>query len=76
MNKKNNHINRRDFLKIVGAGTVTATTALYGCGNKNGSQNKNNLQTDGAMTYRQTQHGDDVSSVSYTHLTLPTILRV
>ena len=47
MNKKNNHINRRDFLKIVGAGTVTATTALYGCGNKNGSQNKNNLQTDG-----------------------------
>ena len=72
MNKKNNHINRRDFLKIVGAGTVTATTALYGCGNKNGSQNKNNLQTDGAMTYRRNPHGDDVSLLGYGCMRWPT----
>ena len=72
MNKKNNHINRRDFLKIVGAGTVTATIALYGCGNKNGSQNKNNLQTDGAMTYRQNPHGDDVSLLGYGCMRWPT----
>lgn len=65
MNKKKNHINRRDFLKIMGAGTVTATAALYGCGNKNGSQNKNNLQTDGTMTYRRNPHGDDVSLLGY-----------
>ena len=72
MNKKNNHINRRDFLKIVGAGTVTATIALYGCGNKNGSQNMNNLQTDGAMTYRQNPHGDDVSLLGYGCMRWPT----
>lgn len=72
MNKKKNHINRRDFLKIMGAGTVTATAALYGCGNKNGSQNKNNLQTDGTMTYRRNPHGDDVSLLGYGCMRWPT----
>ena len=34
-NDKKGNINRRDFLKIMGAGTITATAALYGCGNGN-----------------------------------------
>lgn len=72
MNKKKNHINRRDFLKIMGTGTVTATAALYGCGNKNGNQNKNNLQTDGTMTYRRNPHGDDVSLLGYGCMRWPT----
>lgn len=32
MEKQNNHIDRRGFLKIVGISAATTTAALYGCG--------------------------------------------
>lgn len=30
-NNNNNKINRRDFFKLAGAGTLASATALYGC---------------------------------------------
>ena len=44
-----NKINRRDFFKLAGAGTLASAAALYGC-----SGNKNNGQDD--LSY-QPQHG-------------------
>ena len=36
-----NKINRRDFFKLAGAGTLASAAALYGCsGNKNNGESK------------------------------------
>ena len=58
--KEKRNINRRDFLKIVGAGTLSATALLYGCDNKN-TAGSNTLQPSGTMTYRTNLHGEQVS---------------
>ena len=40
-NNNNNKINRRDFFKLAGAGTLASATALYGCsGQKNSSDSE------------------------------------
>ncbi|WP_455672659.1 aldo/keto reductase [Phocaeicola sp.] len=72
------HINRRDFLKIVGITAATSTAALYGCGLKNGSDSGNraagSVPTD-KMTYRSFPGlGDDkISILGYGCMRWPTI---
>ena len=55
MEKQNNHIDRRGFLKIVGISAATTTAALYGCGSGTKSSQGRNasspVPTD-QMTYR------------------------
>ena len=51
-----NKINRRDFFKLAGAGTLASAAALYGCsGNKNNGESESaalgEIPTD-KMTYR------------------------
>ena len=56
-------MNRRSFLKILGAGTV-ATTGLIGC--KNDKQQAYSLEPTGEMTYRKNpKTGEDVSLLGY-----------
>lgn len=58
-------INRRDFLKILGAGSL-ATTGLSGCASKR------NASSDGEMTYRiNPNNGDKVSLLGYGMMRLP-----
>ncbi len=70
MEEKNNKgINRRNFLKIAGVGSVAATAAMYGC------KPKNTVSAEGGalgevpadkMTYRINPHtGDKVSLLGY-----------
>lgn len=62
-NKKN--ISRRNFLKIVGITTTTATTMLYGCRFKQESRQGNDVSV-GQMTYRtHPESGDKVSLLGY-----------
>lgn len=77
MEKKNrNKIDRRKFLKLLGAGAVTTTAALYGCQPKNGNGAANGSEevpTD-QMTYRiNPSTGDKVSLLGYGCMRLPTI---
>ncbi len=61
-----NKINRRDFFKLAGAGTLASAAALYGCsGNKNNGESESaalgEISTD-KMTYRTNPNtGDRVS---------------
>lgn len=74
-NKNKKEINRREFLKVLGAGTVVTAAALHGCRPRNNSANGNmaNQQT-GEMTYRvNPTTGDKVSLLGYGCMRLPTI---
>jgi predicted aldo/keto reductase-like oxidoreductase len=76
MEKKNKiDLNRRDFLKISGAGAVAATAAMYGCGTNNktsdGGGAIGEVPTD-KMTYRvNPRTGDRVSLLGYGMMRLP-----
>ena len=78
MEKKN--ISRRSFLKIFGAGSVTAVATLAGCkgGNKAGVQAaeeyKNQVEPPiGKMTYRENpKTKEKVSVLGYGMMRLPT----
>ena len=65
-----NKINRRDFFKLAGAGTLASAAALYGCsGNKNNGESESaalgEISTD-KMTYRTNPNtGDRVSLLGY-----------
>ncbi|WP_322932687.1 aldo/keto reductase [Bacteroides sp. CG01] len=78
MNKKNKkEIDRRKFLKVLGAGAVTTTAAMYGCSYQSDSAaingNPGDIQT-GEMTYRTSPStGDKVSILGYGCMRLPTI---
>lgn len=78
MNKKNKkEIDRRKFLKVLGAGAVTTTAAMYGCSYQSDSAaingNSGDTQT-GEMTYRiSPSTGDKVSILGYGCMRLPTI---
>ena len=78
MNKKNKkEIDRRKFLKVLGAGAVTTTAAMYGCSYQSDSAaingNSGDTQT-GEMTYRTSPStGDKVSILGYGCMRLPTI---
>lgn len=73
-NKK--QIDRRKFLKLLGAGAAT-TVALYGCGSKNNTAAKGSgagSVPTGQMTYRiNPSTGDKVSLLGYGCMRLPTI---
>ena len=76
MEKKNKGMDRRRFLKTLGAGAAATTAALYGCHPKNtGSSGEENgeVSTD-RMTYRTNPStGDKVSILGYGCMRLPTI---
>lgn len=78
MDKKNKKaIDRRKFFKILGAGAVTTTAAVYGCGSKGNSAASGSatgsVPTD-QMTYRiNPTTGDRVSLLGYGCMRLPTI---
>lgn len=78
MNKKNKkEIDRRKFLKVLGAGAVTTTAAMYGCSYQSDSAAINGSSGDtqtGEMTYRTSPStGDKVSILGYGCMRLPTI---
>ncbi len=78
MNKKNKkEIDRRKFLKVLGAGAVTTTVAMYGCSYQSDSAAINGSPGDtqtGEMTYRTSPStGDKVSILGYGCMRLPTI---
>ncbi|WP_289126549.1 aldo/keto reductase, partial [uncultured Bacteroides sp.] len=72
-----NKINRRDFFKLAGAGTLASAAALYGCsGNKNNGDSESaalgEIPTD-KMTYRTNPNtGDRVSLLGYGCMRWPT----
>lgn len=75
---KNQHINRRDFLNIVGITAATTTAVLYGCAPKDqggsGSKASSPVPTD-QMTYRTFPGlGDKVSLLGYGCMRWPTTL--
>lgn len=74
---KNKHINRREFIKIVGISTATTTAALYGCSPKNGAASETDdpeyVPTD-KMSYRSFPGIEDsVSLLGYGCMRWPTI---
>ena len=73
---KKKDIDRRKFLKILGAGAVTTTAAMYGCKSENHSattEHPGNIPTD-KMTYRTNPTtGDHVSLLGYGCMRLPTV---
>ena len=84
MDKNNNHnnnnsnkINRRDFFKLAGAGTLASAAALYGCSGKNNSSDCESaalgeIPTD-KMVYRTNPTtGDRVSLLGYGCMRWPT----
>lgn len=78
MEEHNKHIDRRDFLKIVGITAATSTASLYGCSPKSGNDSAGNplgpVPT-GQMTYRSFPSlGDEkVSLLGYGCMRWPTI---
>ena len=77
MEKQNNHIDRRGFLKIVGISAATTTAALYGCGSGTKSSQGRNasspVPTD-QMTYRSVGGiKDKVSLLGYGCMRWPTV---
>lgn len=71
----NKEINRRQFLKIFGAGTVASAALLTGCSKNNGKTAGNkasNDETTGQMTYRTDLHGQKVSLLGYGCMRFPT----
>lgn len=77
MNDKNKKkINRRDFFKLAGAGTVASAAALYGCSNKSNSGSESaargEIPTD-KMVYRTNpKTGERVSLLGYGCMRWPT----
>ena len=74
-NRNKIDLNRRDFLKITGAGAVAATAAMYGCGPNNKTSAAGGaigeVPTD-KMTYRvNPRTGDRVSLLGYGLMRLP-----
>mgnify|MGYP002516517324 CR=1 FL=1 len=66
---------RRDFIKILGAGTVTATAALAGCRNTTPTGgNENQEPPKGKMTYRvNPKTKEKVSLLGYGMMRLPVV---
>ncbi len=69
-------MNRRQFLKSLGAGALTATALAAGCDNPNQTQAEGfalgEVPTD-KMTYRTGTHGEKVSLLGYGWMRLPTV---
>ncbi|MCQ2193515.1 MAG: aldo/keto reductase [Paludibacteraceae bacterium] len=76
-NKDKNRMNRRAFLKMLGGGTLLASTSLVGCNSNNGERGSSSLsgvKPAGDMTYRVSPtSGDKVSILGYGCMRLPTV---
>lgn len=76
MEKKYKGMDRRHFLKVLGAGAATTAAALYGCAPKNNASSDTghgNASTD-KMTYRiNPSTGDKVSLLGYGCMRLPNV---
>ncbi len=73
--KEEKTINRRQFLKFLGAGSVAAAATLSGCSDKNKATTVSELgeiPTD-KMTYRTDSHGQKVSLLGYGCMRFPTV---
>lgn len=73
--KEDKTINRRQFLKFLGAGSVAAAATLTGCSDKNKATETSELgevPTD-KMTYRTDSHGQKVSLLGYGCMRFPTV---
>ena len=68
-------ITRRDFLKILGAGTAVAATTMVGCQNGGDLDPKGTIEPQkGQMTYRTNpKTGDKVSLLGYGMMRLPVL---
>ncbi len=76
MEKKNKELNRREFLKLLGVGTATASAALYGCSPKRNQTTEGGTTSEpsGEMTFRTNPTtGDKVSILGYGCMRLPTL---
>lgn len=73
--EKDIHVNRRDFLKIVGISTATTTAAMYGCSPKNGADKNSTTPVPvDKMTYRNFPPSKDrVSILGYGCMRWPTL---
>ena len=73
----NKHINRREFLKIVGITAATSTAALYGCSTKENNKNSSSTANaaTGKMTYRSFPGiiNDKISILGYGCMRWPTV---
>lgn len=69
-------MNRRDFLKSLGAGTLATAAIAAGCDSPNKTQAEGfalgEVPTD-QMTYRTGTHGEQVSVLGYGQMRLPTV---
>lgn len=76
MEKKNNEMNRRKFLKLLGTGATVVSTAFYGCQSKrkdiSGSA-QSEIPTDKMTCRVNPTTGDKVSILGYGCMRLPTI---
>lgn len=75
---KKGDMNRREFLKITGAGTVAAAAALYGCSGKTQTGDSESAVRGevpaGEMTYRTNpKTGEQVSLLGYGCMRWPTV---
>ncbi|MBO4349420.1 MAG: aldo/keto reductase [Proteobacteria bacterium] len=69
-------LNRRDFLKIAGAGAAAAAMTASGCGKpgRSGMEKGGTLALpEGKMTYRKAKNGDIISLLGFGMMRLPTI---
>lgn len=76
MEKKNNEMNRRKFLKLLGTGATVVSTAFYGCQSQrkdiSGSA-QSEIPTDKMTCRVNPTTGDKVSILGYGCMCLPTI---
>ncbi len=67
-------INRRDFLKMLGSGTVAASALLTACKGKNHTTSGSEEPQKGQMTYRTNpKTGDKISLLGYGMMRLPVV---
>ena len=72
--KKDNSINRRDFIKIVGISTAAMGGLLSGCAPKEETDGAAKVKAgSGGMTYRTADCGDKVSLLGYGCMRWPTL---
>jgi predicted aldo/keto reductase-like oxidoreductase len=77
MDNKPSRINRREFIKLIGAGAAASATlaTLGGCGRTGGSQAKREIPID-KMTYRtDPKNGNKLSLLGYGMMRLPLVQR-
>lgn len=72
----NKEINRRQFLKMFGGGTVAAAAMLAGCSSNDKTEAQGTTLGEvpiGKMTYRTDSHGQQVSLLGYGCMRFPTL---